>query len=212
MEELDKMIDSLGEKMWAKSEHFFAPSLVKELYDEAHQLYESGALQSADIGKEQEKQSDHTIRKTQIFWFQPEQLSAVQQRFYDKLHEIRNELNRTCYLSLVDMEFHYALYPSGSFYVRHLDQFRSDNRRLISVLLYLNEDWKEEDGGTLRLYLEQPEQGHIDIMPEAGNFVMFRSSELEHEVLPTQRTRYAVVGWMKTHATGFQLSSQFRDR
>lgn len=42
--------------------------------------------------------------------------------------------------------------PTGAFYRRHLDRFRDDDRRMVSAVLYLNEDWQPQDGGQLRMF------------------------------------------------------------
>ena len=53
-------------------------------------------------------------------------------------------------------EFHYALYPEGTFYKRHLDTFQNDKSRKLSVVCYLNsEDWKPEFGGELTIYTNE---------------------------------------------------------
>lgn len=95
------------------------------------------------------------------------------------------------------MEFHYARYDLGSFYKRHLDQFKSHRGRKYSLVIYLNEEWKEEDGGNLRLYLENDRVE--DVYPVGGRAVFFKSDELEHEVMPApERSRLSVAGWLKS--------------
>jgi SM-20-related protein len=103
-------------------------------------------------------------------------------------------LNRTCYTGITGYEFHYALYEQGSFYKRHLDQFKNNTSRAYSIIMYLNADWQEKDGGELVLY-------HLDhiqtIAPMNGKCVFFKSSELEHEVLITHQPRMSITGWLK---------------
>jgi SM-20-related protein len=86
-----------------------------------------------------------------------------------------------------------TVYPPGSFYKRHLDQFRKDDHRKLSVICYLNEDWHEEHGGQLRMYL--PEET-VDFLPLAGRLVCFRSDQIEHEVIAGTRERRSLTGWM----------------
>ena len=81
------------------------------------------------------------------------------------------------------------MYPPGAFYRRHLDRFASDDRRALSCVLYLNEAWRAEDGGALRLYLPGR---HRDVLPRAGTLVAFLSERFEHEVLPAQRERLSL--------------------
>jgi SM-20-related protein len=96
-------------------------------------------------------------------------------------------------LSLKDVEVHMTVYPAGSFYKRHLDQFKQDDHRKLSVICYLNNDWKEEHGGQLRMYLNDRS---IDVLPTAGRLVIFRSDQIEHEVLPATRPRLSITGWV----------------
>ena len=91
-------------------------------------------------------------------------------------------LNRAFFLGLEDYESHFALYPPGAFYQKHLDRFRDDDRRTLSAVFYLNADWQPEQGGALRLYPEGG--GELDVLPTAGTLVLFMSAELPHEVLP----------------------------
>lgn len=196
--QLDTLIDVLCEQRWVSTSSYFAPVLTQQLYEEAHQLYTAGHVQPASIGKGSQAQENQDIRQTYIYWFEPTHLSAVQRQLWAELEHIKERLNQTCFLNLAEFECHYALYPPGTFYRRHLDQFRSDTRRQVSFSFYLNHDWQPADGGCLRLYLNAEGSQTIDILPQANTFVLFQSAALEHEVLVTQRTRSAVVGWLKT--------------
>ncbi|WP_338156648.1 2OG-Fe(II) oxygenase [Robiginitalea aestuariiviva] len=102
---------------------------------------------------------------------------------------------------MASREFHYALYPEGSYYRRHLDVFQNDDRRRLSLICYLNEpDWTPADGGELVLYT-QGEKGEkaVWVDPLPGQLVLMESHILEHEVKPTQRPRLSLTGWFKTH-------------
>jgi SM-20-related protein len=88
------------------------------------------------------------------------------------------------------------MYEKGSFYKRHLDQFRNDNGRAFSMIMYLNADWELKDGGELCVYHAEHTQ---TISPQNGKCVFFRSNELEHEVLMTQAPRLSITGWLKTN-------------
>jgi SM-20-related protein len=61
------------------------------------------------------------------------------------------------------------------------------------VICYLNNDWTDEQGGQLRMYLLDRA---LDILPQAGKLVCFRSDQIEHEVLPATRPRMSITGWM----------------
>ena len=114
--------------------------------------------------------------------------------------ELRQALNQAFYLGLADYESHFAHYPPGAFYQKHLDRFRDDDRRTVSAVLYLNDDWQADQGGALRLY---PDGGEpLDVLPEAGTLVLFMSADLPHEVLPATRERLSLTGWFRRRGSG----------
>ena len=104
-------------------------------------------------------------------------------------------LNETCYTGITSYEFHYAMYEKGSFYKRHLDRFRNDDRRLFSMITYLNADWQEGDGGELSIFHDDGQTQNIS--PTNGKSVFFKSDELEHEVLKTIVPRMSITGWLR---------------
>ena len=102
---------------------------------------------------------------------------------------------------LIDsMELQYLRYPGdGGFYGKHHDHSPFDDQnivqRSISILLYLNDrQWDaDSDGGVLRAYPKG--QPAVEVVPKGGTLVLFDSKMVEHEVLPTNSERFAVVGW-----------------
>jgi SM-20-related protein len=111
-----------------------------------------------------------------------------------EFEQLRLELNRRAYLGLFDLELHYAWYPPGAGYQRHVDQPHGRAQRRVSVLLYLNEAWTPAAGGELRMF---DAAGHRDIEPVAGRLVCFLTANREHAVLPTQRDRLSISGWFR---------------
>jgi SM-20-related protein len=112
-----------------------------------------------------------------------------------ELERLRLELNREAMLGLFELELHYAWYPPGAGYARHVDQPLGRAQRRVSVVLYLNQDWTPEAGGELRIF--DAADGHRDIEPIAGRLVFFLTPGREHAVLPTQRDRLSVSGWFR---------------
>lgn len=149
-------------------------------------------LRRAGVGKGS-PQLNEGIRGDHIEWLSAETAPAPLQAYLSKMEALRQFLNRSLFLGLQDFEAHVARYPAGAYYKRHLDQFRKDDHRRISVICYLNQDWKEEDGGQLRVYFNEE---HTDYLPLGGRLVCFRSDLLEHEVLPATRERASLTGWM----------------
>ncbi len=127
-------------------------------------------------------------------------LTKFEDLFFGKINELANYLNKTCFLGILHKEFHYALYPEGAFYKRHLDTFQNDDRRKLSVVCYLNEPyWKVSDGGELAIYLNlDGKETTKMICPISGRMVIFESQELEHEVMPAHKNRMSITGWLKT--------------
>ena len=104
-------------------------------------------------------------------------------------------MNKTCYTGITGYEFHYAYYDEGSSYKRHLDQFKDNQKRAYSMIMYLNTNWVPSDGGQLCIYHKDMSQ---IISPINGKCVFFKSSELEHEVLLNHKPRMSITGWLKT--------------
>jgi SM-20-related protein len=99
---------------------------------------------------------------------------------------------------LQDFEGHYAAYPAGAGYARHMDRLRGDDRRVVSLVLYLNDAWDPEDGGELCLYSGEGEaQPAARLAPRGGTLVCFLSAHVPHEVMATRRTRWSLSGWFR---------------
>jgi len=164
--------------------------------DETNQIlalsaFTDGSLRKAGIGKEN-KQVNEAIRGDSIYWIDKESAQPPLKLYLNRLDELRSFLNQSLYLSLKDCEVHLASYSAGAFYKRHLDQFKLDDHRKLSIIAYLNSDWKDSEGGQLRMYLNEQQ---LDFFPLAGRLVCFRSDLIEHEVLPANRERLSITGW-----------------
>lgn len=192
--EFNAIAAQIEQQAFAIQDNFLpTPALVK-LLEETNELFMEGEFHTAKIGKGVEEQRITEIRSDRIHWLEKEALTDTQRAYWAKIEELKDYLSEYFRQSLLWFEAHLAIYPVGSFYLKHLDQFRETNNRIISFILYLNPDWKIEDGGALRIYTKD---GFEDIYPEMGKFVCFRSDVVEHEVLPTYRERYSITGWMR---------------
>lgn len=168
--------------------------VLDQLLKETKLLLSEGEFHPALIGRGVTEKRVAEVRGDRIKWLEKDELTAAQAIYFDFLEQLREHLSNYFRIGLPWFECHLATYPVGSFYTRHLDQFRETNNRIFSVILYLNEDWKPEDGGQLRIW----EDGqHIDILPIMGRLVCFRSDVVEHEVLKTKQTRYSITGWLR---------------
>ena len=189
----DSIADQLAEQSYSVADHFLSEAEVDAII--APEIFEQqlSTFKKAGVGRRQDHQINEGIRGDHIQWLDRTTASGPIALYLARVYELMTYLNQTLFLSLKDIEVHKTIYPPGTFYKRHLDQFRKDDHRRLSVICYLNRDWKEENGGQLRIY---PPEGPVDILPYAGRLVCFRSDRLEHEVLPATRERRSLTGWL----------------
>jgi len=192
-QQLEAIAGQIAEYSYARIDDFIPLSEVRNLRQKFEFLKDSGNLNQAGIGKQQNYQVQKQVRGDFINWISPDHADGSTQKLLQSIHQVRVYLNRTCFLGLKDLESHFAMYPAGTFYKRHVDRFQQNPHRVISFVCYLNEAWTETDGGELILYL--PDNKNVEIWPMACRAVFFKS-ELEHEVKLAQRERYSVTGWM----------------
>jgi len=199
---VEENLDHIASEIYANSfvviDNFIDEDFRKDLLKEQIDLVEAGKFRLAAVGAGAKKQVKTEIRNDQVLWMDEENLSLNQQKYWDLVDAIRKKINQQCFLGLKSFEGHFARYPVGSYYKRHLDQFEQVRYRIVSVILYLNEGWTENDEGALRMYL--PEDGKEivhDILPVGGRLVVFLSGEIPHEVLPTKKERISITGWLK---------------
>ncbi len=199
---MEENLDHIASEIYANSfvviDNFIDEDFRKDLLKEQIDLVEAGKFRLAAVGAGAKKQVKTEIRNDQVLWMDEENLSLNQQKYWDLVDAIRKKINQQCFLGLKSFEGHFARYPVGSYYKRHLDQFEQVRYRIVSVILYLNEGWTENDEGALRMYL--PEDGKEivhDILPVGGRLVVFLSGEIPHEVLPTKKERISITGWLK---------------
>jgi SM-20-related protein len=190
----DTLINDLVKQGWNVTRHFFTPELITALHNELLQHAAAGELHAARIGKGAQQIRRSDIRGDETLWLDG---SSQPQRDYLNLMEaLRQRINSELFLGLNDLEAHYALYAPGAGYNKHLDSFRSNNLRRITVVSYLNENWRAEDGGELLLFNDNDEVFER-VLPEAGTLVCFVSEQLPHEVAVTQRQRASIAGWFR---------------
>lgn len=190
----DTLINSFINDKIGIAEHFLNDKLALELKQNLIRLYQETQMQHAGTGNNKLVTHDKMVRSDQIYWLDKKHHNIYEDLFFELMDEFVLYLNRTCYAGIKDYEFHYALYEAGSFYKRHVDQFQNDQSRQYSMILYLNTDWQESDGGELCIHRSGSRQ-HIS--PDQGKGVFFKSDELEHEVLLAHKQRMSITGWLK---------------
>lgn len=191
---LQRIADDLAEKGWSVQDDFLPAALTDALAAECRIRSSEGQLAAAAVGRGDGQAVREGIRGDRIQWLEAGQ-SVPCDQYLAALNALRLTLNRTLFLGLEDFESHFALYPPGAFYQKHLDRFRDDDRRTVSAVFYLNPQWREEQGGALRMYL--PGEQTADLAPYGGRLVLFLSSDFPHEVLPASHERLSLTGWFR---------------
>lgn len=177
------------------SEHFLSNTLANNLKLNLIALNTKSLLVEAGIGNAEKVIYDGAIRSDSIYWLDKKHNNAFENEFFAQIEEFILYLNRSCFAGITGYEFHYSLYESGDFYLKHLDQFKNNPSRKYSMISYLNADWQESDGGELLIHQLDNNQ---KIAPTQGKTVFFKSDELVHEVLVTNNTRMSITGWLKS--------------
>lgn len=194
----EQIIDDLVAKNFSIVDNFFPTSLILELREKLNFKFQEEDLKKAAIGNRVNESIIEEIRGDFIRWIDEKNANKTESQFFQHINHFIEYLNRTCFLGILHREFHYAVYPKGTFYKRHLDTFQNDDRRKLSMVCYLNdENWSLTNGGELVIYPQH--KAEIAINPAAGRLVIFESQILEHEVKPVKSgNRFSITGWLKT--------------
>lgn len=207
---IDTLLDDLVTQGWSCQPDFFSPELIDALVAELEDLEARDALAHAGIGRLKEHQRVSSIRGDAIHWLSRE--SPAQQTYLALLDELRAEINQALFIGLFEFEAHFARYPAGAFYKRHVDSFQGRANRIISTVTYLNHHWPADGGGEMVLFESQqqgpdgfdpdaPAHEITRVRPEAGTLVCFLSDTVPHEVLPTRLPRASIAGWFRRNAS-----------
>lgn len=199
---LDRIADALVEQGYWVVDDALPKSLLDPLLIHFNQL-QSDEFKAAGIGRQTDFQVQETIRSDKIHWIQPN--TEITADFLQWMDSLRVGLNGRLFMGLFDYESHFAHYPIGAFYKKHVDAFRGNRKqgqsnRVLSTVLYLNDAWQLGDGGELLLYAEDDDNKVIEtILPECGRLAIFLSEKFPHEVLPAKRERKSIAGWFRVN-------------
>ncbi|MTI78545.1 MAG: 2OG-Fe(II) oxygenase [Marinobacter sp.] len=195
---LDELASGLSEQGWMSLDvrSQLGANLLAALKQEVQILDRTDAMKKAGIGRGNDLVRDRSVRRDKIAWLQG--VAAPQAALFEFFEMIRQGLNQRLFLGLKRFETHYATYHSGDFYKQHLDSFKGRASRVVSLVLYLNEDWQAADGGALQVFNRDNDHEVCGtVLPEAGRMALFMSEEIPHEVLPANRTRYSLACWFR---------------
>jgi SM-20-related protein len=196
---ISTIIERIAEHGYAVIENFLGQDQVKALALQAQSLQNAGEMYKATTGVA--KVENATRRGDFIHWIEASQASSAEAAYLNAMAALQEAINQAFFLGLFELESHFAIYPPGAGYQKHLDQFIGKEERKVSCILYLNDNWHSDHGGQLRMYLDKKDDKRfIDITPQAGTLVVFLSSDFLHEVLPANRERMSVSGWFRTRS------------
>ncbi len=190
----DVLINSFIENKVGIAENFLSETLASHLKENLIRLLLVKKLHAAGIGNGSLFLQNKSVRSDVIYWLDRSHNDQYENDFFDLMDSFVSYLNATCYTGITNYEFHYALYEKGSSYKKHLDQFKNNDSRQFSMIMYLNVDWVLADGGELCIYQNDLPQ---NISPDNRKGIFFKSSELAHEVLLSNKSRMSITGWLK---------------
>jgi SM-20-related protein len=176
------------------SEFFLTKVLAEQLRKHLLELYNQDQFKLAGIGNKRKFIQRSDFRSDAIYWLDKTHNHPIENRFFAEMDAWVKFLNTSCYAGITGYEFHYAYYAPGSFYKRHVDQFADNQNRAFSMIMYLNPQWETGDGGELCIYQNDIAQF---VTPNFRKCVFFKSNQLEHEVMVSQKPRLSITGWLK---------------
>ncbi len=205
-----QIVDEIATNGFVIINDFLSPAIIAALANEAKMLQAKGMMHEATTGQSSttlsETNSSLKLRGDSTCWIDESQPSDALKVYLAATQAIQQSLNLALFLGLYELESHFAIYPIGSRYHKHLDQFHHDQSRKVSCILYLNQAWEATEGGELRMYLDKTEHDDfIDISPIGGRLVLFLSDRFLHEVLPAKRERISITGWFRTRSNSLPI-------
>ncbi len=200
---MEELLNTLERTGWTVQPLFLDTEASRRLKDECSARYQDGAFRRAGVGRGESLQVREDIRRDEVMWIEPGETSTHQAAYLAKLEELRLALNQRFFIGLFDFEGHFAIYPEGAFYKAHLDRHAGTRERVVTVILYLNEDWQPGDGGELKIWTTpEGREGPFEIIePRMGTVVCFMAEDFWHEVLPATKQRMSITGWFRQRAS-----------
>lgn len=191
-------VDTLSEQDYVVIDDFLSEDVYKTIRAHFLKKLEADTFDKAGIGALSANTIKSDVRGDFTYWLNVDVDHEL--AVFNKLtKELIFVMKRYCFLPISDAEFHYAFYPPGAHYEAHVDQFSERSNRIISVAIYLNENWKQGDGGELKIFQQDQE---ILIEPFAKRCVLFKSDKVLHQVMPTNKDRYSLTGWLLNRPVG----------
>ncbi|KAG0288367.1 hypothetical protein BGZ96_007841 [Linnemannia gamsii] len=189
-----------------------SPTTIQSVRQWATEMFKAGKMDKAS-GKHSEEDDpfrEGNARGDYTIWVSPgskfleasPELKECVDWFSGRLHE---DLTKVVHLH-GQAEYQLAFYPpDSSHYERHRDSFPTDDKedvdqRRITAIVYFNPDWKQGNGGELRIFdkgMGDEDEKNIDIAPLAARCVVFLSGVMDHAVMPAFEERIALTSWYR---------------
>lgn len=177
---------------------FFAPDFCRRCRDAMDRgVPEEAEVLTAGI------ETRAAVRLTTHVEVVPEVLEAVEAR----LDACRDAVGETFGLPLTGREgAGFLRYQAGGFYLPHRDwaehsAWPGAARRRVAVVVFLNGCRAGDgeagafEGGTLRLFPDEPGRLPVDVQPRAGTLAAFRADALHEVTVVEHGTRDVIVDW-----------------
>ncbi len=167
--------------------------LLADLFTRCHDDA-SSRFHAAQVGRGVDKHLS-AIRGDVIDWL--DETNVTDQAYLACMETLRLGLNESLFLGLFDYESHYAIYGKGDGYAKHSDVLQGQKNRILTTVLYLNEDWHTRDGGELVVFESTGKSVVTTVSPTFGTMIIFLSESFPHEVLLSHATRRSIAGWFR---------------
>lgn len=196
-----QIADDLSCKAWSVIPNALPMTLATQLHQQIL-TFNDEQFARAGVGRSLDYTVNNFVRRDEIRWIEGQ--SAAEESWLQFSNRLRLFLNRRLFLGLFSFESHFAHYPPGAFYKKHVDAFKGNPRqdttnRVLSVVAYFNPGWLPEDGGELALFDEYQVEPFLTVTPAFATLVVFLSEEVPHEVRAANRDRYSIAGWYRVN-------------
>ena len=194
------LIDDLARQGWAHAAQALPEEMTTALLARARLLEAEDALRAGKVGRGDNALRAAAIRKAQISWM--DGADPAEAAFLDGAEALRRAINEALFAGLFEFEAHFSIYPPGGHYARHLDAFAGAPRaRVVSLVAWLNPDWRTGDGGELDVWTGPHDDGAplARFEPRIGDLLLMMSETIPHAVRATTRTRYGIAGWFRVN-------------
>ena len=175
----------------------FGASVAQHVKSDVIALYDANLFCPAGVGAAKVRRKE--VRSDELLWVLPsvDGVDFELPRYLGiaelvrSLDVIGKDFSQRAFVHLNRLEVMLTHYPPGGFYVPHRDRVAGTSERLFTFVYFLNHQWTDDDGGQLRLLGPHAQT----VAPIADRLILFHTPDVEHEVLVTRASRFAVTGW-----------------